>query len=197
MLILPCHTLPTSVPLAKWSQGIICFVSQRILACCISSLFIRSCVDKSLKTQLISIACLLKIKRACRKSDRTTIRLNKSCPLHLPWFPNLFRSKCNAHCVNLWDTGGCALCARGLELYKLLYRIIKQHILLSSSFSQPTVSFGEKLGVERGRRVFQQNWAYGEITIPPTGSVCSKDVPSSCCCMPQAAGSREIPACPV
>lgn len=103
MLILPCHTLPASVPLAKWSQGTSSFVSQRILTCRSSSLFIRSCVDKPLKTQLISIACLLKIKRACRKSDRTTIRLNKSWPLH-PLDSLIFSAASVMHAVLIYGT---------------------------------------------------------------------------------------------
>lgn len=82
------------------------FVSQRMLARRRSSLFIRSCVSKALKTQLISASRSVQIKRACGKSGRTTIRLNKNCPSASCAFPNPLPSECNVHCANPGDTGG-------------------------------------------------------------------------------------------
>lgn len=95
---------------------LLCFTEN---TCLLQLIFIYQGLCRQAFKKAAHLYCpLMKIKRACRKSDRTTITLNKSWLLHLPQFLNLLPSKCNAHCVNLWDTGGCALCTHGLELYQ-------------------------------------------------------------------------------
>lgn len=65
----------------------------------------------------------------------------------------------------LWDGG--------LELQQLLYGIIEQHILLSSSFSQPA-ECSERGGARgRGGGIFHR----AGITVPPSGSACAQGVP--------------------
>lgn len=76
------------------------------------------------------------------------------------------------------------------------YRIIEQHIVLSSSFSRSTLSVEEKLeGKGEGGLFYKLSlW---EIAVSPPGSVCSKDIAGSHSHVPLAAGSGETSACPV
>lgn len=65
------------------------------------------------------------------------------------------------HTVLIYGTREAVHSALMARVVSMGYRIIEQHIALSSSFSKSALSFEEKLGRKRGRRAFLQTEPMG------------------------------------